>query len=439
MSPTVSLIGIILGLACMIFMAWKGISVYIFGPVSAIVVMIFSGLPIMDTLTNVYMPGFVSFAQSNFLLFMLSAMFAKVMGDSGAAKVIAIKIVQLANKSKKNKEIVAMLCIQLVTVVLTLGGINLFVVVFLMVGIARNVYKELGIAWHLYNTGSWASGTITMTMIPGTPAIQNLIPMEYLGTTPTAAPIMGTICAIVCFLLELLHINYALRKTKKNGEGFFPSGEEIDKREMEVDMTIPDYNFIVCLIPSIVLLVVMNVFGVSPVLSLVVAIVVAYILFRKTLPHMGTTLGDGAVNSIGVITSVCAVVGFGSVVAASSGYEMVLGALTNLPGPPVVQLAVAVNVAAGFSGSASGGLTIAMNALSQRFLDMGMDPQVIHRVACISCGGLDSLPHNGNIVSSLRVAGLNHKNGYMHIFWQCTAIPLVITALSCILATIGIV
>ncbi|MDL2218777.1 GntP family permease [Ruminococcaceae bacterium OttesenSCG-928-O06] len=457
MGSMVSIIGIIVALVVMMFLSFKGVSIYLYAPASAIIVMLTSGLPIWDTLTGPYMVGFVGYAQSFFLLFMFASIYAKVMGDSGAAQVIATTLTGLASKAKKNPKFVAMLCLQSVTLLLTYGGINLFVVVFLQAAIGKSMFQKLDIPWHLYNAGAWASGTITMTMLPGTPASQNLIPMQYLGTTPTAAPILGLLSAIICVILELFYIRYALKKTEKKGEGFLPTGAVIAERIKEVDLKQVDIGIVKALIPSIVLLLVLNaksILGIFmdpiptwidlpgmqlPLVALTIGVILAIILYRKNLPNIMQTLAGGAEQSIGVVISVCAVVGFGSVVAITSGYESVITGLDSLPGSPLIQLLIATNVCAGFAGSASGGLAIGLNSFAQKFLDMGINPQHIHRIAAIGCGGLDSLPHNGAVNSGLRVAGLTHKQAYKHTFIECCVIPIIVSVFSIIFATMGIV
>ncbi len=437
----ISVIGILVGLAVMILLAWRNVSVYIFAIASSVVVILFSRLPVLDTLSNVYMEGFVYFAKNYFLLFLFSSIFAKIMGDSGATKVIAIKIAALTGraKSQTNKAFIAVMSISLITIVFTLGGINLFVVAFLMIHITKDVFKELNIPWHLSALTGFAGSTFTMTMVPGTPAIQNLIPMAYLGTKATAAPVLGILCTIFCLILEVIYIKYAIHRSEKRNEGFFPTGAVIDARDYKMDMTLPKYSLLYCLIPSINMLVMMNVMGWSPVASMFFASLAGYFMFRKNLKDISKSLTEGALNALGVITAVCAVVGFGSVVAATPGYAYVLAALDSIPGTPLVSMGIAVNIAAGFTGSASGGLGIALNSLAGKYLNMGIKPELIHRISCIASGGLDSLPHSGTVISTLQLGGLTHRQAYLHSFWQSTVIPLIVMFLGIFLASLGIV
>lgn len=445
MSPEVlSIIGILLGLAILIVLAMKGVSLYVLAPLAALVVAIFSGGNILTAMTETYMSGFAGFMQSYFLMFALSSIFAKIMSDSGAAKVIALKVAALVRMAPpKYQRFLACLSVGIMTAILTVGGINLYCCVFVLVSIGKDLFEEFDLPWHLYMTSSLGSGSFTMTMIPGTPAIQNLIPVETLGTQATAAPVLGIISTVICIVLSVIYVKYALNKCDKRGEHFLPTGARIQASSVvEKDVEAPKINLLVCLIPSIALLVALNGFGLDAVVSLVIAVVVALILFGKNLMqnkvNLGVCFADGIKNAIMTLLNVCVIVGFGSVVSATAGYTTIMNSLDMIPGPPIFQLFIAVNVAAGVAGSASAALGIGMTMFADKFLAMGISPDIIHRISVMSSGGLDSLPHSSGTASALGVAQLSHKEGYMHVFWLNTVIPIIVTAIACVLASFGI-
>lgn len=445
MSPEVlSIIGILLGLAILIVLAMKGVSLYVLAPLAALVVAIFSGGNILTAMTETYMSGFAGFMQSYFLMFALSSIFAKIMSDSGAAKVIALKVAALVRMAPpKYQRFLACLSVGIMTAILTVGGINLYCCVFVLVSIGKDLFEEFDLPWHLYMTSSLGSGSFTMTMIPGTPAIQNLIPVETLGTQATAAPVLGIISTVICIVLSVIYVKYALNKCDKKGEHFLPTGARIQASSVvEKDVEAPKINLLVCLIPSIALLVALNGFGLDAVVSLVIAVVVALILFGKNLMqnkvNLGVCFADGIKNAIMTLLNVCVIVGFGSVVSATAGYTTIMNSLDMIPGPPIFQLFIAVNVAAGVAGSASAALGIGMTMFADKFLAMGISPDIIHRISVMSSGGLDSLPHSSGTASALGVAQLSHKEGYMHVFWLNTVIPIIVTAIACVLASFGI-
>ena len=177
---------IILSLGILIFLALRGFSIIIIAPLASLIVIFLNNMPVLETLQEHYMSGFINFAKNNYLIFLFAALFGKFMEDSGAARAIAEKILKLIGRDSKFKVILAVV---IVSALLTYGGINVFVVIFAVLPIAKPLFKELEIPWHLFiGAFFFGIGTFTMTMIPGTPSIQNIIPTRYLGTTVTAAP-----------------------------------------------------------------------------------------------------------------------------------------------------------------------------------------------------------------------------------------------------------
>ena len=195
MSPSViSLIGILLGMVILVFLAFKGYNVIIVSVIAALVVAVFAGTDILPLITDSYMTKFADFAKNNFMIFLLSAVFGKLMGDSGAADTIAYSMLRVVNHvhSQRTKQLVGGLMITAIVAVLTYGGVSLFVVIFTLISIGRKLFEELDIPWRHYLTfHGIGSATFTMTMLPGTAALQNIIPTQYLGTTPMAGAAIG--------------------------------------------------------------------------------------------------------------------------------------------------------------------------------------------------------------------------------------------------------
>ena len=139
----------------------------------------------------------------------------------------------------------------------------------------------------------------------------------------------------------------------------------------------------------------------------------------RRLPSLRGTMDAGANASALPVLSVASLVGFGSVVAALPAFAMVRDWVLGIEGGPLVSLAVATNVLASLTGSASGGLTIALDALGGAYMqiaaEQGIDPGLMHRVAVIGAGTLDSLPHNGAVVTLLAVCGSTHRESYFDI------------------------
>lgn len=414
-----SLIGIILALAVLIILAMRGWHIIIIAPIAAVIVCLFSGMNILEHLYGSYMNGFIGYAKKFYLVFLAASLFAKYMDDSGAAKSIAISILKAVGKEKP---FYILLAIWLVTSILTYGGVNLWVVAFVLIPIALPMFKELNLPWHLSLAPFFLGlGTATMTMLPGTPAIQNIMPTKYLGTTPSAAPVVGVFGSILVTAIGLYYVYWAMKKTKERNEIFEqPSNLMIGAGIVE------DYpKLIVSLIPPIALLVILNIFKVDIVYSLLAGTFLCIILFHKYIKSHLDTLNKGAVNSVIPVVNTCADVGFGTVVAASAGFAAASAALLSIPGHPLFSLAAGVNIMAAITGSASGGLGIALEILVPKYVALGLDPEIIHRIASMACGGLDAMPHNGAVITILAVFGLTHKIGYRHIFMTVVAAPII--------------
>lgn len=447
---TISVIGILVGVILLIFLSYKGVPPIFVAPLCALIVLIFSQQNILEGIMSTYMGGFGSFAARYFLTFLTGAIYGSIMGDSGAAKSLAMKFSRLAKRSKKNAKLFTVLSIVAISTILAYGGISAFVAMFTIIAVAKELYREMDVPWGLYGCQILGSGCIAMSMLPGTPSIPNVIASTTLGTSPTAAPVIGICSALFALLLGVIYIRWEIKRAEKKGEGFEPTGIEIAKTIVP-DEGFKEMGIIMCLIPSVVLVVLYNVLSsvavfktsaagaAAIVTATLTAIVVAYILYWKRLPKKLDTAKTGlsiAVNSVCVASMVVA---FGTVVQASPGFEKILSLLDKVPGPPVVQLIISVNIAAGVTGSASGGLTIALNALSERFLNMGMNPVILHRISVISCGGLDSLPHNGSIINELSIAKLNHKTGYRPMGVCSVVIPIITVVFAAILSQLGVV
>ena len=154
------------------------------------------------------------------------------------------------------------------------------------------------------------------------------------------------------------------------------------------------------------------------------------------LPALRESLGAGANASVLPALSVASLVGFGAVVAALPGFAMVRDWVLSIEGGPLVSLAVSTNVLAALTGSASGGLTIALDALGKTYMriaaEQGIDPALMHRVAVIGAGTLDSLPHNGAVVTLLAICGSTHRKSYLDILM--VAIVSALIALTVVIA-----
>ncbi len=455
-------IGIIVSLGLLMYLAYRGISVLILAPILALFAAVFSGMPLIATYTQVFMPNLANYLKLYFPVFMLGAIFGKVMEETGSAKAIAHAI---ATKLGKDK---AILAVVLTCAVLTYGGVSLFVVVFAVYPIAAHLFREAGTPKRLI-PGAIALGsfTFTMTAFPGTPQIQNAIPMPFFKTTVYAAPVLGIIGGLIMFAVGTLWLMARAKKMNAKGEGY---GNHPNEQIKEFDgANLP--NLVVALLPILIVLVLnyiivtfiytannpaydylkdkpflTNINSVRGNWGLIIALIAGIVVSIVTnLKHLKVkeTVNAGVFGSMLPILNTASEVGYGNVVKTLSAFAIVQAALLSISDNPLVTAALATNVLAGITGSASGGMSIALGAMGETFYNQaiarGINPEVLHRVVTIACGGLDSLPHNGAVVTLLGITQITHKEGYADIGMVSVLIPVLTCVLVIILGSLGIV
>jgi H+/gluconate symporter-like permease len=430
-----------LSVALLMFLAYRGFSVLILSPMLALFAVFLSGSgELLAHYTQIFMVKLGDFATVYFPLFLLSAIFGKIMESSGCALSIADYI------SKKIGSEKAVLAVVLSCSILTYGGISLFVVVFAVYPIAVELLRKSNTPKRLIPAAiAIGSFTYTMTCLPGSPAIPNVIPSQYFGTNTFAAPGVGIISAIVSFWLSMLWMNRQTKLAKANGEGY---GDHSDNLISSASGTKNLPNFWVAVIPIFIVILVnyISVQYVFPnidtsylqsekygatdiqtvagnwaiIIAIFFAIVFVLAISYKKI-DITRCLNGGAVESLAPIFNTASVVGYGAVINSLPGFVMVRDwILSTAGGNPIISSAVVTSVLAGVTGSASGGMSIALETLGAKYLEMinaiGMNPEIIHRIVAIASGSLDILPHNGAIVSLLTICGLTHRESYKDIF-----------------------
>ncbi len=414
---TISTLGIVVSLVFIIVLALRGWHIIILAPLAAIIAAIFSDLNVLQTLTGPYMTGFTNYARKFYLIFLMGTLFGKFMEDSGAARSVARAILKLVG-GDADKPLRVLIAFSLVPMVLTYGGVSLFVVIFTVLPIARHLWQEADIPWHLFILSFvFGAASMTMTMIPGTPQIQNLMPTKYMNSTPASAPVLGLVGALVVFVLNVLYMKYCVNRFKREGEHYVPPGGSGVPAATAVDPgDMP--NVWLSLVPMMAVLVFLNVpaVKVDVIYALGIGILVSMILFWRRFTSLPDTISRGAANTVIPIINTCADVGYGMAIAATAGFSVVSAWLLTLSMPPIISLSVATNIMAAITGSASGGMGIVLETLAPKYLALGLSPDLVHRIIVMSAGCFDAMPHNGAVITMLAVAGLTHRQAYKHIF-----------------------
>jgi H+/gluconate symporter-like permease len=394
--------------------------------------------------SGVFMDKLVGFLKLYFPVFLLGAIFGKLIELSGFAKAIVAAVISLLGARH------AMLAIVLVCALLTYGGVSLFVVAFAVYPFAAELFRAADIPKRLI-PGTIALGAFTFTMdaLPGSPQIQNIIPTTFFGTTTWAAPRLGVLGALFVLVCGMSYMEWRRRRALAAGEGY-GSGHR-QEPEPVVLARLP--HPLLALVPLLLVfaanrlftgwipqwygptfdLTAAGVVGAAPVdvskLTAVWAVEAALLLgiasvmllaARPVLRGLSAGLQAAVGGAMLAALNTASEYGFGGVIAALPGFKAVNAALRQAFQDPLVNEAVTTTTLAGITGSASGGMSIALAAMAPTYLQQAAEAnipvEVLHRVASMASGGMDTLPHNGAVITLLAVTGLTHRESYLDIF-----------------------
>ena len=434
-----SLIGILLGVAAFIGIAFIGFNTIFVSLGAASIVAAFGGMNPFTALAEKFMPSATGFVTGYFLIFMFSALLARIMGDSGAAPSIALKLSRMVRKIKnpRMQRFMAVMCIPIINMVLTYGGVNTFVVVFLMVTIARSLFKELDIPWSMYTCGFLGSATITVGMLPGSPQMSNLVPMEFFGTDTMAAPVLGIVCAILGLIIGCGWIWFQTVRNEKKSLGFFPTGALVDKdplAEVNIDNEKP---LILCLIPMVVVFVILNILKWGAVCALFSGCLVGWLIFNPTKLKLKDLLAGAVPLGVMPLLTVACASGFGGVVRAVPGFTFVTDSLATVGINPFTVVLI-TNICAGICGSSSSGERITLDCFADMFLKSGVSAPTLHRLVAMSSMGLDTLPHCAGVITCLSTTKMTHRQCYLNIFVMSVAMPIVVSIIAAAMVSMGL-
>jgi H+/gluconate symporter-like permease len=447
---------ILAALGALIYLAYRGLSLILLTPALALLaVLAADGGPVLASYTQIFMQATGGFIIQYFPLFLLGAVFGKLMEASGAARVLADAIVRGLGAGR------AILAVVLSCAVMTYGGVSLFVVAFAVWPIASALFQEADLPRRLIPaTIALGAFTFTMTALPGTPAIQNAIPMPYFGTTPFAAPGLGVITALIMLGLGWAWLE---RRARALGPGYGEGAAEVarGRRGDAPSVLVAGAPLVLVLALNLMFTFVLiprmdtgylalpqfgatDVGALRGVWSIIAALTLAslalVVLNRKRLAdRLAATLEEGAQDSLKPIFNTASLVGFGAVIASLSAFGLIRDWVVTVGGDnPLISLAIGTSLLAGMTGSASGGMSIALSTLGATYLAMGeaagIAPALLHRVTAVATGSLDALPHNGAVITLLTICGLTHKEAYRDIAVVAVIIPIIALV---VLVTLG--
>lgn len=454
-----SVLAVVVSLALLMWLAYRGVTVLLLAPLMGALAVLLSGEArwLLPLYTDTFMRALGSYVLQYLPLFLLGALFGRLMADSGAASTLARWIVRTLGERH------AILTVVLACALLTYGGVSLFVVAFAIYPIARNLFEAADIPKRLVPaTIALGAFTFTMTALPGSPAIQNAIPIPYFGTNGFAAPGLGLIAAAVMLGGGMIWLLRRAAAARAAGEGYGQHDEGDDSkanpspaqaaaeaaRHAEVPLTLAllplvlvvgvNALFTYLVFPALDLSFMTERYAsldpsrVTGLWSLLIALLVACTtLIVSRLGHwhdLKHTVNQGVFGFMLPLFNTASEVGYGAVIASLAGFGLIRDAVLRASDNPLISEAIAMNVLAGITGSSSGGLSIALQTLGKDYLAMAqaaaISPELLHRVAVMAAGGMDTLPHCGAIITLLAICKLNHRQSYGDIAAVTMLFPL---------------
>ncbi len=420
----ISMIGLVGGLLLLTILALRGWNLFIAAPFCALIVGMTGGVPIFPAddgpaFVTTYMDGFASFVAAWFLMFLLGSLFGKFMEDTGSADSLARWIVNRLGMEH------AVAAVVIACAILTYGGVSVFIVAFSVYPMALSLFKDANLP-RRFIPGALAFGSVTFTMTSaGSPEIQNWIPIKFLGTTPYAAWEVSLVVAVFMASAGFWWLKRMIAAAVANGEHYEhrPGDPEIPERDYPHPVT--------GLLPLLVVLLVSFFFHeafaqYALILALGGGCLAIMAINWKHFHNMDRAIGEGTTGALIAIGNTSAVVGFGTVAKASPAFAVAVGAMTGIPGSELIGAAIAVTVIAGLTGSASGGLSIALPVLAPYYQETDVNMEQLHRISSIASGALDSLPHNGYVVTTIRaICRETHHSAYGPVAALTVVIPMI--------------
>lgn len=426
-SVVISILGLVVALAVLLFLVMKGINIFLATFICTFIVAITGATPLSEAFRDNYMTGFTNFLKANWFMFLTGSLIGGAMRITGAAESVAKVLIKFLGTDK------AVISIPIACGILAYGGVSAFVCSFAVYQIALNVFREADLP-RRFMPAALCFGCSTFAMVaPGAVQIHNTIIVNELGTKMMSGTIAGFISCGFMLVAGCIALYKMVNDEKKKGFGF----EEREGDNFASAANLPP--FFLSLLPLIVTIATINTGLLSPEVGILLGTVLTILFFYKrvTKEQVIETTTTSIATSLQSITNTCAVVAFGAVVQNSASFPIIVEAMTSLPGPKLLAVMIGTMVIAGICGSASGGIGIAAAVLGPIFVSKGVDPAAIHRVMAVSSSSLDSLPHNGYIITVTNsLCKESHKDAYGPVCVLTVIIPFIAAIIAVALFTL---
>lgn len=417
---------VVLALLLLGFLCFKNVPTPIGGLVVAVLLMLFFRMNVYESLFGIYMPGFVSFAERWFLMFLFGALLGKIMEVTKAADSLAQSILDVFGENRIS------LGLTLVSFIFTFAGISVYITLFIILPIAARMCKKANLP-RCFIIGGYSLGINLALSLPAAPVANNILMTGYFGTELTAGGWLAVFCNVIFAIAGLAWLTYWEKRCKSKGMGFVPTQAELEleARGEASDEVANNVHWTRAITPMIVPLIALNIFKMKVEYALLLGALTAIISQWRFIPKNLTEIREHLVSSINnttvTVINTCAVVGFGSVVISTPGYAQAVEKILSINGHPLFVAIFATTLLAGVAGSSQSGIILASDVLVQ-FLPHA-NHSVLHRSVIFGSLGLDSLPNAGFLQTEFTLAGLTFKEAYLPIVFMLTVVMTLGTGL----------
>lgn len=417
-----NLLGVTLAVILLIILIYRRVSLIPATLICVLILAITNRISYTDLVMKHYTVSLADFIAKYFLVFVTNALFGRIMEETGLAAVFSRMIGSIFGKKY------AVYGAMLATALLSYGGISCFVIVFTVYPIFLDTFRKTDLPGKFIPACIMCSScTFPLSMLPGGAQLNNIIPGQYIGTTPMAACAIGIVTSLICLFFLFLYFQYEFRKAKRQGEHFETTPQILARiAEFEQNTRIAPW---LSALPMILIILLINAAHMDLSYAVLCSCALALFIGRKNIENPLRTINEGIRNVGGAMVTTATSVGFGGAVLSCSGATVILQAIAALPVAPVVSLSVAASFAGLLTGNGGGGCDIAMSLLSGQYLDMGVAPELLHRVTAIATAAFSCLPHNGMLITIMDTCGYTARQSYRYIF-----VSTVISGFVCLVA-----
>jgi H+/gluconate symporter-like permease len=418
------IIGIIVGVGLLIYLAYKNFNVIFFAPLCCVLIGFANRMNVVELITKNYMEGFLGMTRNMFFVFVLGSIFAEIYERSGAALSISNVIYNFFTMNQRKnakpgasielKPFVGIGIVYIICVALAYGGIGAMIVTLVIMPVVLDIFKKCRLPREMIPgcvLGAIAAGVPSM---PGTTSDQNVLASAVLGTNAMAASVIGFIGGIFVLLLNYGMMTYIGNRNISKGNVFSVNEDEV---KHSGDNAGP--YWLLAFVPMVLMFITYNVLKQHIVTALSIGIILAILLFWKQLKgfYGFLELLAPSINRGSMLTIMgSSLSGLGGVVSATPAFPIITSGLLNLGLPPLYKASIAIMLVTGVASGGPAGLGISLPIFKETFTSMGIGLQELHRIAVFSSQTLDTLPTNGGLQIVNGMARTTMNKSYKYIF-----------------------